>query len=82
MTINKGVAWEATQGEFFFLSFYFRIYILVIFAFSSHFTLHWGQCKFQVWGRGFKLCFNFVFLKQKNLLFVFAVFKDFWLCMS
>ena len=28
------------------------------------------------------LCFNFVFLKQKNLLFVFAVFKDFWLCMS
>ena len=69
MTINKGAAWEATQGEFFFLSFYFRIYILVIFAFSSHFTLHWGQCKFQVWGRGFKLCFNFVFLKKKLFLY-------------
>ena len=39
-TINKGTTWEATQGEFFFLSFYFRIYIFVIFAFSSHFTLH------------------------------------------
>ena len=45
-TINKGTAWKATQGKFFFLSFYFHIYILVIFAFSSHFTLHWGQCKF------------------------------------
>ena len=45
-TINKGAAWKAIQGELFSLSFYFRIYILIIFAFSSHFTLHWGQCNF------------------------------------
>ena len=47
MTINKGAAWEATQGRgvslslFLISCIYFHIY-----AISLHFALHWRQCKF------------------------------------
>ena len=69
MTINKSAAWEATQGEFvLFLIFIFTFIFWLFFSFLRISPYIGDNVSFKCGGG--------------DLLFVFVVFKDFWLCMS
>ena len=81
--MNKGTAWEATQGEFVF-------YLLLIFAFIFLLYLHFlrispyigDNVSFKCEGGDLGCVLILYFSKKKKMLFVYVVFKDFWLCMS
>ena len=80
--MNKGAAWEATQGEFvLFLLFIFTFIFWLFFPFLRISRYIGDNVSFKC-GGGDLGCVLILYSKKKKLPFVFVVFKDFWLCMS
>ena len=83
MTINKGAAWKATQGEFvLFLLLIFAFIILLFLSFLCILPYIDYNVSFKCEGGDLGCVLILYFSKKKKMLFVFVVFKDFWLCLS
>ena len=80
--MNKGIAWEATQGEFVLFLLFTFAFIFCLFLPFLRISPYIGDNVSFKCGGGDLGCVLILYFWRKKMLFVFVVFKDFWLCIS